>query len=76
MVNEAKLRGRIVEKGFTLTSFAKELGMSRPTLRSKITGLVEFKASEIMLICKVLEIPFNEVGLYFFYAECPQNVNI
>lgn len=76
MVNEAKLRGRIVEMGYTLTSLAEKIGMSRQSLRAKIKGIVDFKASEIMAICEALEIPYSEVGLYFFYHECPQNGNI
>ncbi len=76
MVNEAKLRGRIVEMGYTLTSFTEKIGMSRQSFRDKIKGRVEFKASEIMAVSDALEIPYNDVGQYFFYHECPQNGNI
>lgn len=76
MVNEAKLRGRIAEKGFTLSSLADAVKMSRQTLRMKITNKIEFRASEIEAIRVVLDIPYEEIHLYFFYHECPQIGNI
>lgn len=66
MVNEAKIHGRIVEKGYTLSSFAGALGLSRPSLRAKMVGTSEFRASEISRICNILDIPTRDIASYFF----------
>lgn len=71
MTNTAKLRGRIAEKGFTMTSLADAMGLSRPTLRKKIYNLVDFTASEIMKICDILDIEISEVVEYFFNQNVP-----
>ena len=76
MVNEAKLRGRIAEKGYTISSLADKIAMSRQSLRLKITNKVDFRASEIEVIREVLDIPYEEIQLYFFYHECPHYGNI
>ena len=71
MTNTAKLKGRIVEKGYTLSSFSAAIGLSKPTLRAKINNIIEFKASEIEKICGLLEISFVESRDYFFANSVP-----
>lgn len=66
MVNENKIHARIVEQGFTLSSFAERLGLSRPALRAKMRGESDFRSSEIMTICDILDIPIKDVVTYFF----------
>lgn len=66
MTNIPKLKGRIVEKGFTLTSFAEAMKMSRPTLRSRLNGNTEFRVNEIDLVKTILDISSAEIDLYFF----------
>ena len=60
----AKLRGRIVEKYGTLAAYAKELGISRASLSSKMVGRVEFSRDEIIRSMNLLEI--ENVTPYFF----------
>lgn len=69
MVNANKLKGRIIEKGYNLTSFAEAVCISRPSLRNKISGKSEFKASEIMKISQVLGITTDAVPTYFFAQD-------
>ena len=72
MTNSNKLKGRITEKGFTLSSFAEAVHISRPCLRKRINGLADFKASEIETICDVLDIPHSEMCSYFFTVNVPK----
>lgn len=51
-----KLKGKIVEKGYTQRSLAAALGMSKNTLNAKINGRVPFNTVEIERICKKLDI--------------------
>ena len=66
MSNSTKLRGRIVEKGYTLSKFAEAINLSRVSLRKKMNGESEFKASELERICDTLEIPPSQIDSYFF----------
>ncbi len=51
-----KLRARIVEKGKTQKEIAVEIGISPMTLSRKLTGKREFRLSEIINLCKCLDI--------------------
>ncbi len=68
MTNTNKLKGKIVENGYTLTSFSKAMALSRASLCKKIDGKIDFKASEIEKTCVLLGIAYSEVGDYFFTA--------
>lgn len=62
----SKLRGRIVEKYYTMRNFADKIGISRQTLSQKITGKSEFSREDIKVFADALEIPKDEIGLFFF----------
>lgn len=62
----SKLLGRIKEYGYTQESLALEIGKDKSTLCSKLNNKGEFKAAEIDDICRVLDIPNEEIGCYFF----------
>jgi len=62
----AKLRGRIREKFGTEGKFAEALGISSISLSRKLNGGTQFKSKEIKKWCSLLDIPIEEVGLYFF----------
>lgn len=72
MTNTSKLKGRIVEMGFNLTSFADAVKISRPCLRKRINCLADFKVSEIERVCVVLKIPKAEIQDYFFTHNVPK----
>ena len=59
-----KLRGRIIEKGYSISSLAVETGIPLSTLSNKLNGITEFKTSEIIIISKVLDI--DNLEEYFF----------
>lgn len=71
MTNSNKLKGRITEKGFTLSSFAEAVHISRPCLRKRINGQADFKVSEIEKICDLLDISHSDMCSYFFTSEVP-----
>ena len=71
LTNTLKLRARIIECGYTLSSFAAALGLSRQGLRNKMYNISDFRASEIALICKLLQI--DSVEPYFFCNLNSQN---
>ena len=62
----SKLRGKIAEKIGTLTAFTEKMQISEPSLYSKINNKTEFKQSEIVKACEILEIPIDIVKEYFF----------
>ena len=71
MTNSNKIKGRIVEMGYTLSNFSDALNISRPCLRKKINGQSDFKVSEIEKICELLKISRSEIGNYFFTQNVP-----
>lgn len=73
MTNTSKLRGRMAEKGFyTLSAFSKAVNISRPCLRKRLSGLSDFRASEIERVCSVLDISQSEISHYFFTEDVPE----
>ena len=65
----SKLRGRIVEKDNSQTAFTKAFGVSENTLSLKLNNKIRFTTDDIIKISKILEIPKNEIGQYFFTPE-------
>ena len=72
MAETNKLKGRIVEKGFTVTRLAETIGLSRQSLGKKLNGLREFSVSEILSLCEVLGITRSEIDDYFFTPKVPK----
>lgn len=64
--NYSKLLGRMREYGFTQERLAKSLGINDGTLSAKLNSKTSFTAVEIDKICELLEIPNEEIGVYFF----------
>lgn len=51
-----KLKGKIMEAGYSQRSLAAELGMSKNTLNAKVNGKVPFNTVEIERLCDKLGI--------------------
>lgn len=66
MVNTNKLRGKIVEQGFTCGSLAAAIGISPGTLGRKIRNLSDMTLEEVELIRTALNIPPGRIMEYFF----------
>ena len=75
MFDFSKLRGRIVEKFGTLALFAvamRDAGLSFSdcVLSQKMNNRSEWTADEMRMACILLDIPPEEIHLYFF---CPKS---
>lgn len=68
-----KLRGKIVEVYGSQTAFVKDFGVSENTFSMKINNKVRFSANDIIKICRMLSIPKNEIGEYFFTQKVSKN---
>ena len=67
MVNINKLKGKIVEKGFTVEKLAKEMDLDRSTLYRKLSNDGEtLLIREANMICKALQLTGEEATAIFF----------
>ncbi len=64
--NHSKLLGRIREYSLTQEEVAKSIGVSVGTLSAKLNNKGSFTTPEMRGICKLLDIPNEEIGAYFF----------
>lgn len=64
--NYSKLKGLMAEKGITQKDIADALHRNECTLTGKFNNLTDFKTSEISEICVFLDIPTEQIPLYFF----------
>ena len=64
--NYSKLAGRIKEKFKTQSAFASAMEMSERTLSQKLNNKIAMKQDEILKACELLEVPMEEMHLYFF----------
>lgn len=67
--NYSKLKGRIIEKYGTQRNFAREMDLSEKTLSSKLKNVTSWKNDDISRACDLLEIPIEEIPVYFFEVE-------
>lgn len=61
------VRESIKAKFQNLENFAKVMGMDRSTLSNKLNSKTAWTQFEIEKACKLLDIPMEKVGEYFFY---------
>lgn len=64
--DSSKLVGRIIEKYNTRKIFAKEIGMDPAALSRRLKFESEWSLEEALQASEKLEIPLEEVGIYFF----------
>ena len=64
--NYSKLLGRIKERGLTQEQLAKAIGKNKSTISAKLNNQFSFTQDEMDDICRVLEVPNDEIGEYFF----------
>ena len=60
-IDYSKLRGRIVEKFSTQSSFSMALGLSERSLSLKMNSVVDWRQNEILKVMNLLEIPKEEI---------------
>lgn len=66
-----KLRLRMVEMDYNQKNLAKAAGIVPSTFSLRIRGKQPFDADQISAISRVLDIPVDQIGAYFF-AETPK----
>ena len=60
MVDIDALKAYISDSGITMTALANKAGITRPTLYSRLDGVGEFTASEIIAVSKALKMTRKE----------------
>ena len=72
VINTNKIKGRIIEMGYTQADGAKCLNIAQPTFSQKINNLRSMDLDEAEKIMTWLQIPMEEFGVYFFYTQVAQ----
>ena len=70
-----KLKGRIVECGYSVPSMAREIGISRQALYTKMRGVRQFRADEIARLTEILHLTSAEAWDIFFTEGVPNTVH-
>ena len=68
MVNTRKLRGKIIENGFTYAAISDLLGISSCTFGRKIRNVSEMTIAEAEQLISILNIDVSEAIEYFFWG--------
>lgn len=63
------LRGKIREVCGSELKFGDAMGWSQTTLYAKLNGQVDFKQSEILRACDILDIMMEFIPVYFFTVK-------
>ena len=69
------LKDRLKDYKISYRKLSKTIGIAPKSLNDKINGTRYFNTKEIMFIVDILEIPINEIGLYFFTGEPLKSVD-
>lgn len=69
MINTAKIRGRIVEKGKTIQCIAPKIPCTAYTLGQKIANETPINLDEVLILCDELDITENEFAEFFLQRK-------
>ncbi|MGN0535703.1 MAG: helix-turn-helix domain-containing protein [Eubacterium sp.] len=75
MVDSNRLKGLIVNAGFSQRSFASHIGMNKDTFNLKINNKSDFKTGEIEKICDALHIVKSSDKVDIFLCKPSQKCN-
>ena len=64
--DHSKLLGRIIEKFGSQKALCAHIGWTESKLSARLNNLVQFDADEIYMLADVLDIPAEEIPVYFF----------
>lgn len=65
-MNVLKLRGKMVEKGYSVESLATKLGIDKSTLYRKLDDCGKFTVGEAQKIKESLDLTIEEATVIFF----------
>lgn len=63
-MNSNKLKGKMIENGYSQSKMAKEIGISVQTLNAKLNGRTQFTLDEVVKITSILRIN-NPIEIFF-----------
>lgn len=66
MINYAKLKGLMAERGLTVVSLAQMLGVSRQAASEKVNGKTRITVTDAQTIAKALNMNKEEIDTVFF----------
>ena len=69
------LNNKIDEINIPITTIAEKIGISRQSLYLKLSGLRDFKVSEINNLCDILRLTNEEKSLIFFTDKVDKSDN-
>lgn len=69
MEQSNKIRAALMEKGYTIASFSRKIGVSESALRRKIEGKSDFRIGDIRKFVDVLKLKQNDVWELFLFHE-------
>lgn len=69
MVNTAKIKGRIIEKGKTIQAIAPKIPCSPYTLGQKIANETPINLEEVVVLCDELDINEKEFADFFLQRK-------
>lgn len=72
-LNYDKLKGRIKEKLGTQDKLAEKLETNEATISYKLNNKTYFTQRDIIKICNILSINFEEIPIYFFTLKVREN---
>lgn len=75
MINTAKVKGRIVEKGKTIQAIAPKIPCSPYTLGQKISNETPMNLEEAMILSEELEITKEEFAEFFLNEKLQNTTN-
>lgn len=68
-MNLVELKVQMLRKGFTISSLAKEMGVSKKRLYSRFNGTHDFTQEEIQLISDLLNLNGTQIIKIFFTSK-------
>lgn len=75
MINTAKVKGRIVEKGKTIQAIAPKMPCSAYILGKKISNESPMNLDEVMVLCDELDIVMDEFAEFFLQEKLQNTTN-
>ena len=75
MINTAKVKGRIVEKGLTIQNISPKIGCTPYTLGQKIANETPMTLEEAISLSKVLNIEEYEFAEFFLKEKLQNTTN-
>ena len=71
-----KLRAKIIENGFNIKSFCRQIDMKENSMYRRLNGEIEFDRKEIATISRALDLDSNQLIDIFLLSKFPKRNEI